>query len=54
MFLILSILLAAAVTGPLYKIHTLHQAVDEIRMQFAERMEMDMNIGIDTVCECGT
>lgn len=50
MFLMLSILLAAAVAGLLYKIHTLHQAVDEIRIQFAERMETDTNIGIDTVC----
>lgn len=50
MFLILSILLAAAVTGLLFKIQILHQAVDEIRIQFAERMETDTNVGIDTVC----
>jgi len=50
MFLVLSILLAAAAAGLLLKIHTIYQAVDEIRIQLAERMEMDTNTGIDTAC----
>lgn len=43
----LSIVLAAAVLCLLLKINSIHKSAAELRTQFAERMEMDTNTGID-------
>lgn len=50
MFVLFFLLLFAAAVL-LLKIHTIYRALDDIRRQFAQRMEMDTNIGIDTACQ---
>ena len=45
--LLLIILLFAAIVCLLVKIQMIYHSVKEIRIQFAERMKADTNIGID-------
>lgn len=47
MLFILSILLFTVAAFLLLKLIAVYRSVDEIRRQFAERMETDTNVGID-------